>query len=419
MKRPYTSAWNPVGVSIILLLVSLSDAHSLAATRYKGQVKSQSVFTQIPGDSSRQDFTDNISHEHALDFRLNLSVQQPDWVIHVDYQLSTRNSDRAVFGDSLVSDKTRLLNLNQVISEDGDSITTQRLDRLNLYYADSHAVVKIGRQAVSWGNGLVYNPMDFFNPFDPTAIDSEYKTGDDMLYTQYLLESGNDLQAVWVGRRDARGNISQTVTSTALKYHWIKNELELDFLLARHFNRQILGLGAVGNIGGAIWRSDLILNTNENNAFSDSSASAVLNLSYSWLGWGKNMSGGLEYYRNGFGIADADYSSINLDRHAELLARLQRGELFTLGRDYISASVMTELTPLWLLTSAVFTNLNDTSSLLQLLSQHDLTQNLKLSIAAGLPVGTRGSEYGGIDSGLADGSLSPGRSLTLHLSWYF
>jgi len=37
---------------------------------------------------------------------------------------------------------------------------------------------------LSWGNGLVFSPMDIVNPFDPTAVDTEYKAGDDMLYGQ-------------------------------------------------------------------------------------------------------------------------------------------------------------------------------------------------------------------------------------------
>ena len=63
--------------------------------------------------------------------------------------------------------------------------------------------LRFGRQALSWGNGLFYAPMDLVNPFDPAAIDTEYKAGDDMLYLQYLQDSGNDLQAAVVVRAPA------------------------------------------------------------------------------------------------------------------------------------------------------------------------------------------------------------------------
>ena len=64
--------------------------------------------------------------------------------------------------------------------------------------------MKFGRQAITWGNGLFYAPMDLVNPFDPATIDTEYKAGDDMLYLQYLQDNGNDLQAAVVVRRDRK-----------------------------------------------------------------------------------------------------------------------------------------------------------------------------------------------------------------------
>ena len=51
-------------------------------------------------------------------------------------------------------------------------------------FATDHVVMRFGRQAITWGNGLVFNAMDIFNPFDPAAVDKEYKTGDDMIYGQ-------------------------------------------------------------------------------------------------------------------------------------------------------------------------------------------------------------------------------------------
>ena len=162
------------------------------------------------------------------------------------------------------------------------------------------AVARIGRQAVSWGNGLIYTPMDFFNPFDPAAVDKEYKTGDDMLYGQYLKENSDDLQAVWVIRRNLDGNVSKDVNSISAKYHGFAGETEFDILIAEHFDDSIFGLGALSNIGGAVWRGDLTLT----NTQSDTVTSAVTSLSYSWISWGHNVSGILEYFYNGFGQAD-------------------------------------------------------------------------------------------------------------------
>jgi len=75
-------------------------------------------------------------------------------------------------------------------------------------------------QFISWGNGMVFTPVDIFNPFDPAAVDKEYKTGDDMLYGQYLFSNGNDLQGVAVVRRDLRtGGVEGDQSSLAFKCH--------------------------------------------------------------------------------------------------------------------------------------------------------------------------------------------------------
>ncbi len=408
-----------------LLLLALAPAQAATDTDYKGHVKYQALITNYPADSLFQTITDDPARDSNADLRLNFSAYRNAWAFNADFQFLIKDGDSVSlqkgnpgigFTSGLIPrDSNRLMDLTHVISEDEESITALRLDRLHLSYTTERTVFRVGRQAVSWGNGIIYNPMDFFNPFDPAAIDKEYKTGDDMLYGQYLFDSGNDLQAVWVGRRNDNGNTGHRVASSALKYHVFLDDYEFDFLLAKHFDQRTIGLGAVVNVGGSIWRSDIVASEVNN----DNIVSGVLNVSYSWIAWNKNVSGVLELHRNGFGIDDGNYSPTSLANHAELLARLQRGELFTLGQDYLSASATIELTPLWLLTSSLFVNLNDDSSLLQLVSLHDLRQDLELLIAVNLPTGNQGSEFGGIDSGVPGKSLSIDESVFMQLAWYF
>ena len=151
----------------------------------------------------------------------------------------------------------------------------------------------------------------------------------------------------------------------------------------------------------------------------DSVASAVTSLSYSWVSWGHNVSGILEYFYNGFGIDDGDYSPAVLAANPALVERILRGELFTLGRHYIAASAMIEMTPLWLLTPNIFLNASDGSLLAQLVSSYDLKQDVQLLAALGLPAGADGTEYGGIDSGIPGKPLSFGASLFVQLAMYF
>jgi hypothetical protein len=395
------------------------------ALELRGHAKLRANATNLPADSLFQDFSDDPMSDSGVDLRLNYSERAAGWSWRADYQLLARQGDRfelqqlnsptASANGLLPEDDLRLFDLTHRISDDDDRAVRHRLDRLYIGHSSDKTVINFGRQAVSWGNGLIYNPVDFFNPFDPAAIDTEYKTGDDMLYAQYLLDSGDDLQAVWVIRRDDGGDVEADQSSLAFKYHGFSERAEFDLLLAEHYDARILALGGSMDIAEAIWRSDIMLTDTGDESFS----SAILNWSYSWIAWNKNFSASIEYFHNGFGIDGENYGPPALSDNPQLVQRLQRGELFTLGQNYLAAAATIELTPLWLLTTTLFQNLDDESLLLQLFSRHDLQQDLQLIIAVNLPRGDDGSEFDGIDSAIDGRPLAIDESLFIQLACYF
>src|SRR5690606_19219353 len=75
---------------------------------------------------------------------------------------------RSERGPFLIEDRRRLFDLTkEVISDDELSLTT-RIDRASVTYAKGDVVVRVGRQALTWGNGLLFQTLDLFNPFSPT-----------------------------------------------------------------------------------------------------------------------------------------------------------------------------------------------------------------------------------------------------------
>jgi hypothetical protein len=258
--------------------------------------------------------------------------------------------------------------------------------------------------------------MDLVNPFDPATIDTEYKAGDDMLYAQYLRDSGDDVQAAAVIRRDASsGDVESGVATYAAKYHGFAGESEYDVLVAKSYGDTVLGAGFGRSVGGAHWGSDLVIT----DSGSDTYVQFVTNLSYSWVFKGKNMSGVLEYHYNGFGQSDGRYDPQSLAQNPELLARLVRGQLFTLGRHYVASSVLVEMTPLWTVTPVLLANIGDPSALLQLMSNYSLGDNMTLTGSINLPLGADGTEFGGIETGLPGSYLSTGPSFFAQFAWYF
>ena len=300
--------------------------------------------------------------------------------------------------------------------DSGKTVVLHRLDRLAFGYTSEKAVVRVGRQALSWGNGLFYAPMDLVNPFDPAAVDTEYKGGDDMLYLQYLRNNGDDLQGAYVARRDpVTGDVKSNEATAAVKYHGFLGEAEFDLLLAQNYGDSVVGVGAGKSVGGAILRGDVVVTDSD----FDTYVQVVTNLTYSWNWFDRNMSGALEYFFNGLGQRSGRYDSASLANNTDLVNRITRGELFSIGRHYLAASVMIEMTPLWGVTPTVLANVSDPSGLFQLVTNYSLSDDMTFLASINVPLGPKGSEFGGIESGFPDRYLSGGAGLFAQIAWYF
>jgi hypothetical protein len=412
----------------ILLAPGRAGAQPFSAepVDFGGHLKGRVDAAAYPDDSLFADLLGDSSRDLGLELRLKAAFRQGRWGFTADYQGIALNADTLRLAGALpglplpqrqaIDDSRRWWNLTHTIGDPGGTQVIHRLDRLAVSWSGARTVWRFGRQAISWGNGLLFNPVDVFNPFDPAAVDTEYKTGDDMLYGQFLFANGHDLQGVAVVRRDPRsGDVASDQSSLALKYHGLVGMNEFDLLAAAHYDDPLLAAGGTIGIGGAVARGDLTWTRTDH----DTVFSAVASLSYSWTWGGKNVSGIFEWHRNGFGQPGGAYGVDELAANPDLLDRLARGELYTLGRDYAAASLTIEATPLLRISPNLFVNLGDPSALAQVVVDYDLRQDLRLLAALNLPIGPNGSEYGGIETPVDGRYLSTGAGLFLQLAAYF
>ncbi len=413
--------------ALLLSLILVAAAAADEPYELGGHAKFRLVGQAYPDDSLFQDLIGSDVIDVAGTLRLSFAADRDRWTFTTDYQLFGLYGDGVEFGRSFASsgglsfarfpdDQRRLLDMTHVIRDRGKTAIAHRLDRLWVGYSSETTVARLGRQALSWGNGLFYSPMDLVNPFDPATIDTEFKAGDDMLYVQYLRDSGDDVQGAVVFRRDpVTRNVNSDQGTVALKYHGFAGENEFDVLLAESYGDTVLGIGGVWSVGGAVIRGDLVLT----DTTSDTYAQFVANLSYSWLWAGRNVSGAVEYYFNGFGQHDGQYDPLSLASNPDLLTRLARSELFTLGRSYVASSLLIEMSPLWTVTPTLLANVDDPSALLQLVTQYSLGDNMTFLGSLNVPLGPNGSEFGGIDTEIPDRYLSNDAGVFAQLAWYF
>jgi len=313
------------------------------------------------------------------------------------------------------------MDLTHTLKEEDSYILAQRLDRLNFTFKTNWGLVRIGRQAITWGNGLIFNPMDLFNPFPPADIQRDYKVGDDMVLAQVALPRSADLQLLYVVRRDsATHNLEADRNSLAGLLHFAVGTTEFDIMATRHFDDYVVGFGTSGILGGAAWRLDstaTFLNDGEGQN-TKNYVSAVANMDYSWIWWEKNFYGLLEYYYNGLGEGDYPGALSNPD----ITKRLTRGELFVLGKHYLSAEIQVELHPLFTVFLTSINSVEDPSGILQPRAVWNIAQNLDMKIGANIFYGDNGdpgSEFGGfIIPGTNIHSRSP-NNVFLWLNYYF
>ena len=313
-------------------------------------------------------------------------------------------------------DRLRLMNLTGIIDENDDYVLYHRLDRLSLTVRPKWGTVRVGRQVLTWGNGLVFNPMDLFNPFAPTDVERDYKVGDDMVTVQFPLKTTADLQFLYVPRRDpVTHDVTWDASSVAGKWHFAMDTTEFDLMGSKHYEDFVAGLGSTRYLGDAACRMDVIWTfLNEENS-QDGFFSLVANIDYSWVWLGKNIYGLMEFYFNDLGTDAYEEAYANPD----IARRLQRGEMYTLGRTYLAGEVQVELHPLFSAYLTVINNLSDPSGIVQPRAVWNTSQDVQITFGGNIFYGRTGTEYGGFSIPSTTLFNQPPNSVFLWLTYFF
>jgi hypothetical protein len=331
---------------------------------------------------------------------------------------------QAVYGDGvrlarltsglLPTPPATLFDLTDVLADDGRFHAEQRIDRLALGYATPDFVVRVGRQALTWGGGLVFRPMDLVNPFAPNVTDSEFKPGADMVYAQWLFGDGSDLEGIIVPRATVLGAApSANASSFAGQFRTRLGNLQSTWLVARDHGDWTAALELNGPWGGAAWDVELVptfLNSG------DTRFSALANISVTTVAFARNATLFAEYFHNGFGSSSPTIAGLPPD----LIDRLARGQVFNLRRNYLAAGASIEWTPLLNASLTPIADLDDGSVFLLASATYSLADDMTLVAGAQTPIGGRGTEFGGIPlSPLVPARVGPASQIYVQLRQYF
>jgi len=426
-----------ITVSMFFLIV-LCRVETCAALElshdWGGHVKIQGSILDDDETSLLTVFGDERRLDSALDLRLTDRVDLNGlFECDIHYQLGWEGGETyqavwklknniPVLLSSLIpgfgpSDRRRLFDLSSTVHEDGHDLVWHRLDRLSFAVKQQGFQLRLGRQALTWGNGLVFNPMDLVNPFAPTDTVRDYKTGDDMALLSVEQDTGWNVQAAVVPRRDpVSGDVENDSSTFAVKVHAMIGGGEADLMAARHAGENMMGLGYSHNAGQALFRYDLLYSTLNQGRVSDKGyVSLVANLDRSWVFLDRNVYGLLEYHHNGLGHQHVNHALFDPD----LIEQIARGEMTFLGRNYLSTQLRIELHPLVQFTFGLIESLDRFTGIVQPRFLVDLSQNSSLQVGGTFFHGEKGTEFGGIPIPGTNFTLGQGDSVYLIAGYYF
>jgi len=405
---------------IALLVVSAMPATTTHAWELDARVKLFGVTAMLPEDDLQRSVDGTPIHEGSADMRLMFRDALDDWHLIADLTTLYEGGDQFAFisapEDTLDqtprNDRFRFMNLTWTLEDGPRHQVIQRFDRLAIEYRADRWGVTVGRQAISWGSGIVFQPLDLFAPFAPTTVDRDYKPGEDLVMVDGVTDAGNDWQFVGVFRRTVEGERSTSVDSFGAKWRGNIGTTEFELLGGRHFRDNVIGTSVKHSIGGAMLRTDWLLTDLEEGG---TKLSGIVNLDYSFTWLERNWYVFGEYFRSGFGTNDQPVELNNLP--AALRDRLLRGELFTLMQDYTAFGAQLQWHPLLTQSLTLISNLHDGSNLVQTQLSWEPSDSQHVDAGYVRNLGDNADEYGAIPLPAPATGLTTGGGSQWYLRW--
>jgi hypothetical protein len=376
----------------------------------------------LPKNDLQRELYDSPAYDGSVDLRSMFRDSVGAWQLIVDHTLLYEVGDTYAFvnvpeetlDQTPRGDQRRYVNLTWTLEDGERHEFLHRFDRLAAEYRAERWGVTVGRMAVSWGSGIVFQAIDLFAPFAPTTVDRDYKPGEDLILADGLFKGGGDWELLGVFRSNDEDQHTTSVDSFGGKLHFAIGAAEFEVLAGKHYRDGIFGVSLHRPVGGALVRTDWLLTDVDDGGYV---VSGVVNIDYSFEWLARNWYVFAEYFRNGFGTDQHPIDITNLPQ--DLRDRLARGELFTLMKDYSALGARLEWHPLLTQSLTWIANLHDGSSLLQTALSYEASDAQTFELGLLTNFGDAGDEYGGIPLGTLAPGLTTGGGTQVYLRWTY
>ena len=414
---PWKQALSPVA-SAVALLCLFSPAAAAAETRSSGSgdhawtvrtaLKWTSLMSRAPSDPVL--YPERWSSASLWRGRLEVDGRaSSDWHLHLAYEhrLRTVSDGAGASGGSgiLVPQLRAPYRIWQI---DGKLVSSGRslsyghgLDRALLTAPIGSAELRIGRQALGWGRGLLFGAVDIFAPFTPLESDREWRRGVDAVRLSMPL---TDLIALETVAAFGEGFDESAFVA---RLHGYVGNIDGELLLGRRRRDLFIGTAMSASVLDAELHGELaIFNTEEELRHGatfgrdDITLKTVVGGSYGWdTGAGTMLIG--EYHFSGFGVDEIEEATpLLLD--PQYRERVVLGDTQKLTRHAIALQLSRGLGGDLPSTLGWIVHPTDGSGVLTAVSSWIFSDNLTLTANLYLPYGAEPengvlrSEYGGV-----------------------
>jgi len=276
----------------------------------------------------------------------------------------------------------RLVDFDRVLVDHGTFLLQHNLDLLAVKVILPKGEIVVGRQVLSWGTGVLWNPTDLLSPFSPSDVDREVRHGVDAVRFSLPLSKTSLLDLIYLPQQDAwaQGGVARVQANT--------KGFDVSVSAAKYVSDLVFGADTAGDIGPLGVHAEAAYTLGLANLGGPGPVAVEERFLRSVVGVAWRPAGGWtlggEYYFNGFGAqSPAGYASkLSSDR-------VVRGEVFGAGRHYLGLNATRQATPLLSLQMLVLTNLADPSALAIPVSQYWAAQKVLVRIGGYIPIGAR------------------------------
>jgi len=318
---------------------------------------------------------------------LNSAITRFEWELNVGehvgllihdrffWQLQSENMQTSggLVGLGVTRPPDAHIDLESILLQDPDGLylLTHDFDRLALRLYFDAVDITIGRQAITWGNTLLFPISDLWAQFSPYELDTSQKPGVDAIRAISPITDRVELDFIFADK----GDVSDL--SAGVRSQLYLERADVYFAFAKIWNELFLFGGVSADLQTFTLRLDAALPFNLDDTELELPRATVA-IDY----FATDLFLSVELYFNGLGAADHNQYPEKISS-----VELARGETYYIGRYYFGSACTYNLTELFKIGMSVLFNLQDPSVVLLPSLTYQLAASVDVSLGAYVPVG--------------------------------